>query len=44
LRILGKIKNGLVVSKNKFLIEDTVIKIYPMGFKLFYANVKNDKI
>jgi hypothetical protein len=40
----GKIKNGLVVSKNKFLVEDTVIKIYPIGFKLFYANIKNDII
>lgn len=40
----GKIKNGLVVSKNKFLVEDTTIKIYPIGFKLFYANIKNDMI
>ncbi|MDR2926726.1 MAG: hypothetical protein LBV41_00755 [Cytophagaceae bacterium] len=35
----GKIKNGLLISRNKYLEEDNQIKIYEMGFKLFY--VKN---
>jgi hypothetical protein len=33
----GKIKNGLVISRNRYLEEDTIIKIYEIGFKLFYC-------
>jgi len=36
----GKTKNGLVISKNKYLEEDTNIKIYEIGFKLFYCKNK----
>jgi hypothetical protein len=37
----GKIKNGLVISNKKYLEEDTIIKIYEIGFKLFYCKNKN---
>jgi hypothetical protein len=33
----GKERNALIITRNKYLIEDTKIKIYPIGFKLFYA-------
>ncbi|MDR0505464.1 MAG: hypothetical protein LBH32_01415 [Dysgonamonadaceae bacterium] len=33
----GKSKNALVISKNKYLSEDSVVKIYEIGFKLFYV-------
>jgi hypothetical protein len=33
----GKIKNGLIVTKNRYLEEDSIIKIYEIGFKLFYG-------
>lgn len=33
----GEVKNGLIISKNKYLEEDTKIKIYEIGFKLFYC-------
>lgn len=33
----GKAKNGLIITKDKYLIEDMKIKIYPIGYKLFYA-------
>ena len=36
----GKTKNGLVISNNKYLEEDTIIKIYEIGFKLFYCKNK----
>ncbi|MPN59092.1 hypothetical protein SDC9_206810 [bioreactor metagenome] len=35
-------KSGLIIIKNKYLEEDTVIKIYEIGFKLHYA-VKKTK-
>jgi hypothetical protein len=37
----GKTKNGLVISKNKCLEEDSQIKIYEIGFKLFYVKNKD---
>lgn len=37
----GKIKNGLVIAKDKYLVEDSVIKIYEIGFKLFYVKNNN---
>ena len=39
----GKTKNGLIISDNKYLEEDTNIKIYEIGFKLFYCKSKNIK-
>jgi len=33
----GKMKNGLIISKCRYLEEDSIIKIYEMGFKLFYG-------
>ena len=36
----GKTKNGLVISSNRYLEEDTNIKIYEIGFKLFYCQSK----
>lgn len=33
----GQTKNGLIISKIKYLEEDTTIKIYEIGFKLFYC-------
>jgi hypothetical protein len=37
----GKIKNCLVISKNRYLEEDSEIKIYEIGFKLFYVKNKD---
>jgi len=36
----GKIKNGLIISKSKYLEEESIIKIYEIGFKLFYVKNK----
>jgi len=33
----GQVKNGLIISRNKYLEEDSKIKIYEIGFKLFYC-------
>lgn len=33
----GKIKNGLIITRDKLLEEDGIIKIYEIGFKLFYG-------
>lgn len=33
----GKSRNGLIIIQNKFIEEDTMIKIYPIGHKLFFA-------
>lgn len=33
----GKQKNGLIITKNGYLEEDSIIKIYGIGFKLFYG-------
>jgi hypothetical protein len=33
----GKEKNGLVIIKSKYLMEEAYIKIYPIGFKLYYV-------
>jgi hypothetical protein len=38
----GKKKNGLVITKDKYLLEDKNIKIYEIGFKLYYA-VKSEE-
>lgn len=36
----GKTKNGLIISKSKYLEEESIIKIYEIGFKLFYVKNK----
>ena len=36
----GKCRNGLIIIKNYQISEDIDIKIYPIGFKLFYATHK----
>jgi hypothetical protein len=36
----GKVKNGLIIAKNKYLEEDSTVKIYEIGFKLFYVKNK----
>ena len=33
----GKMKTGLIISRNRYLEEDSIIKIYEIGFKLFYG-------
>ena len=33
----GKIRNGLIITKDRHLEEDSIIKIYEIGFKLFYG-------
>lgn len=33
----GKKKNGLIIIRNKYIMEDTLICIYPIGYKLFFA-------
>lgn len=38
----GKIKNGLIIIKNKHVDEDEIVKIYEIGFKLFYATRKEN--
>jgi Flagellar biosynthesis/type III secretory pathway lipoprotein len=38
----GKAKNGLIIVKGKHIEEDTSIKIYEMGFKLYYAVKKRN--
>jgi len=35
-----KIRDAFVISKEKYLIEDSIIKIYEIGFKLFYVKCK----
>lgn len=37
----NKRKNGLIIIKNVNIEEDGYIKIYPIGFKLFYATINN---
>jgi len=32
-----KVRNGLIITKEKVLEEETIVKIYPIGHKLFYA-------
>lgn len=32
-----KVRNGLIIIRNGQIDEDDIIKIYPIGFKLFYA-------
>lgn len=38
----GKIKNGLIIIKEKYIDEEDKIKIYEIGFKLFYATRRNN--
>lgn len=33
----GKKRNGLIITKDKYIKEDTIITVYPIGYKLFYA-------
>ncbi len=33
----GRSRSGLIIIHNKYLKEDTIIKIYPIGYKLFFA-------
>lgn len=37
----GRKKKGLIISTNKFLEEDCVIKLYEIGHKLYFATDKN---
>lgn len=39
--IKGKKRNGLVIVESKFIQEDTTIKIYEIGPKLYYAIKRN---
>lgn len=34
----GKKRCGLIIIDDKYVIEDTKINIYPIGYKLFFAN------
>lgn len=36
----GKFKNGLIITKDRNLEEESIIKIYEIGFKLFYGRNK----
>ncbi len=36
-----KIKNGLVISRNKYLQEEEEIKLYPIGHKLYFIKTDN---
>lgn len=36
-----KIKNGLIISRDKYLQDDACIKIYEIGHKLFFATNNN---
>ena len=38
-----KIKNALIISRDKHLIDDTNIKIYEIGHKLYFA-INNEKL
>ena len=33
----GKKRNGLIIIEDKYILEDTMINIYPIGYKLFFA-------
>jgi hypothetical protein len=37
----SKTKNGLIISKDKYLQEDTEIKLYEIGHKLYFATDNN---
>ncbi len=37
----SKMKNGLIISKDKYLQDDTVIKLYEIGHKLYFATENN---
>ena len=39
----GKIRNGLIIIENQNVGEDDMIKIYEIGFKLFYATKKQKR-
>lgn len=34
----GKVKNGMLITKNKDLQEDDIIKLYKIGNKMYYSN------
>lgn len=36
----GKDRKGLIITKEKVLDEDAIVKIYPIGHKLFYATLR----
>lgn len=38
----SKIRNGLIISRDKFLQDDANIKIYEIGHKLFFATNNNN--
>lgn len=38
----GKVRNGLIIIDSKHINEDEMIKIYEIGFKLFYATKKEN--
>ncbi len=33
----GKLRNGLVISNDKYLQEETEVKLYEIGYKLYFA-------
>lgn len=37
----GKRRNGLIIINEKNLVEDSIIKIYSIGHKLFFASSRN---
>lgn len=39
----GKTRKGLIITKSKYIEEDDIIKIYEIGFKLYYCTVRNIK-
>lgn len=38
----GKRKNGMIIIRNADIEEANIIKIYPIGFKLFFANKQGE--
>ncbi len=37
----GKIRNGLIISRNKNLLDDAGVKLYEIGHKLYFATDNN---
>lgn len=39
----GKRRSGLIIIKDKHIIEDAIVNIYPIGYKLFFAKSREYK-
>ncbi|MBR0573522.1 MULTISPECIES: hypothetical protein [Pasteurellaceae] len=39
----GKVRNGLIISREKELLEEDIIKIYQIGYKLFFAQLRKNR-